>query len=132
MSPRSKQMQQQYGISILLSLLSSTAGDNAALLGQVTASLTSLAFSRADETQADEYSVQYLCPTDYDAAGAANFFQKIIDQGGSSTPAFLSTHPSPDNRVAKIHNNADAKDCTPDVLDPDINGVTYTQFQAMF
>lgn len=126
----SKQMQQQYGISALLSLFSGS--DNTALLANVAASLTSLAFSRADETQADEYSVQYLCPTDYDAAGAANFFQKIIDQGGSSQPAFLSTHPSPDNRVEKIHENADAQDCTPDIVDPLINGVSYAQFQAMF
>lgn len=128
----SKQMQQEYGISILLSLLSSTAGDNAELLGNVAASLTSLAFSRADETQADEYSVTYLCPTDYDAAGAANFFQKIIDEGASTTPAFLSTHPNPDNRVENIHENADSQACSPDEVDPMINGVSYAQFQAMF
>lgn len=128
----SKQMQQQYGISVLLSLLSSTAGENAELLGNVAASLTSLAFSRADETQADEYSVKYLCPTDYDAAGAASFFQKIVTQGDSSTVAFMSTHPAPLTRVNKINENAGALDCTPEEIDPMINGVSYAEFQAMF
>lgn len=127
----SKQMQEQYGISVLLSVLSSTAGDNAAALGNIAASLTNLAFSRADETEADEYSVKYLCPTDFDAAGAANFFQKIIDEGNPSVPAFLSTHPSPDNRVTKITENAAAGNCSPDVENPTINGLTYAQFQAL-
>lgn len=128
----SKQMQQQYGISILLSVLSSTAGENAALLGNVTASLTSLAFSRVDETEADKYSVTYLCPTDFEAAGAAGFFQKIIDDGNPSPPAFLSTHPNPDNRVTKINENANALECSPEELDPIVNGLTYSQFQALF
>lgn len=128
----SKQLQQTYGISMLLSLLSSTTGDNGELLGKIAGTLTTLAFSRADETQADEYSVKYLCPTDFDAAGAANFFQKIIDEGNPSPPAFLSTHPSPDNRVSKIHENSEAGNCAPEEVDPMINGVSYTDFQLMF
>lgn len=124
----SSQLQQEYGISLLLGLLSSTAGQNAELLGNVAASLTSLAFSRADETEADKYSVKYLCPTEYDAAGAASFFEKI---GTSSTPAFLSTHPNPENRVEKINEEADAITCPTDNLNPDVNGVSYADFQAM-
>lgn len=126
----SSQMQQEYGISVLLSLLS--GNENAALLGQIAGSLTSLAFSRADESEADEYSVNYLCPTTYDAAGAANFFQKIIDSGQSSTIAFLSTHPSPDNRVQNITDDAAALTCAVDETDPEVNGMTYTEFQALF
>ena len=62
----------------------------------------SLSFSRANETQSDEYSVEYLCPTEYDARGAARFFEKLLDAGTPSPPAFLSTHPNPDNRVENI------------------------------
>ena len=126
----SSQLQQQYGLDILLSLLSSTTGQNGELLGNVAASLTSLAFSRADEKEADKYSVDYLCPTAYDAAGAARFFEKI---GTSSTPAFLSTHPNPENRVANINADADALTCSEDLENPDVvSGVPYTDFQAMF
>lgn len=123
----SKQMQQEYGISILASLLSKE-GEEPGLLTKVAASLTSLAFSRADEKQADEYSVKYLCPTDFDAAGAANFFEKI---GSSGTPAFLSTHPNPENRVVNIRNDSDAASCSPDEEDPLVNGKTYDEFKAM-
>lgn len=125
----SKQMQQQYGISLLIQLIS--GNEEPGLLTQVAASLTSLAFSRSDESQADEYSVKYLCPTDFDAAGAANFFQKIIDEGNATPPQFLSTHPNPDNRVEHIHEEADAQSCAPDLEDPEINGVTYSEFQDM-
>lgn len=124
----SKQMQQQYGISILLDLLSGEDGDPG-LLANVAASLTGLAFSRADEKQADEYSVKYLCPTDFDAAGAASFFEKI---GSSGTPAFLSTHPDPDNRVQNITADAAALSCSPDMEDPLVNGISYSAFKALF
>jgi predicted Zn-dependent protease len=40
--------------------------------------------------------------TSYDPRGAKYFFEKISAQGGSSIPEFLSTHPSPDNRVSNI------------------------------
>ncbi len=36
-------------------------------------------------------------------AGAAGFFEKITAEGGSSVPEFLSTHPSPENRVEDIN-----------------------------
>jgi predicted Zn-dependent protease len=64
--------------------------------------LKSLQYSRANESQADEYSVIYLYPTAYNAYGAAGFFEKIIAQGSGTPPEFLSTHPNPDNRVQAI------------------------------
>jgi predicted Zn-dependent protease len=47
-------------------------------------------------------SVEYLYPTEYDARGAARFFEKLEAQGGASGPQFLSTHPNPENRVEAI------------------------------
>jgi predicted Zn-dependent protease len=58
-----------------------------------------LKFSRAHETQADECSVRYLCPTAYNAGGGAGFFQKIMDANSARPPEFLSTHPDPGNRI---------------------------------
>jgi predicted Zn-dependent protease len=95
-----QQMTEQYGLSVLLSIV---AGNNPGMLTQLVANLTVLKFSRAHETEADEYSVIYLYPTDYDARGAKYFFEKIEAQGGSSTPAFLSTHPDPGDRVTNIN-----------------------------
>jgi predicted Zn-dependent protease len=103
------QLTKKYGVQTLLDML---LGKNQNLLTQIGSELVSLQFSRSDESQADEYSVIYLCPTKYRADGAADFFQKIIDQGSSSVPAFLSTHPNPDNRVENIKSNATTKGCT--------------------
>ncbi|MBL0309916.1 MAG: M48 family metalloprotease [Bacteroidetes bacterium] len=94
-----RQMTEQFGITTLLEIV---LGQNQNALSDIAAQLSVLAFSRADETDADKHSVKYLCPTLYRSDGAADFFQKIINSGASSPPAFLSTHPNPDNRVANI------------------------------
>jgi len=104
-----RQMTSSYGVSTLLAVATGNASDGA--VQQVLSGITSLKFSRNHETEADTYSVNYLCNTKYDAAGAAGFFRKI--SGSSSTPQFLSTHPNPDNRVENIEKKAAAKTCSP-------------------
>lgn len=93
------QLTEIYGISLLLSIV---LGSDQELLGDIATTLASLAFSRDDESQADEYSVIYVCPTDYYAAASAEFFEKIEAEGGVDIPEFLSTHPSPENRIEDI------------------------------
>ncbi|MCB0581462.1 MAG: peptidase M48, partial [Phaeodactylibacter sp.] len=61
------------------------------------------------ETEADTYSVIYLCGTDYHANGAAGFFRKM--EGQSTPPEFLSTHPNPGNRVENIDAKARELNC---------------------
>lgn len=105
-----RQMTQMFGVQILLDVL---AGDRAALK-QVTGALVGLKFSRKHEEEADEKSVKYLCPTDYNAAGGAGFFKKIEEMGGSNVPEFLSTHPDPGNRIENFENNKIVFGCTGD------------------
>lgn len=102
-----RQMTQMFGVQILLDVL---AGDRAALK-QVTGALVGLKFSRSHETEADECSVKYLCPTDYDAAGGAGFFKKIQEMGGVRQPEFLSTHPDPGNRIEAFQNSKVTMGC---------------------
>lgn len=90
----------QYGLSVLFSIL---LGDQS-LVGQVAQGLLGLSYSRKNETDADKRSVEYLYPTDYDARGAARFFEKLIELGSGGGPTFLSTHPNPENRVEEIIN----------------------------
>ena len=105
-----QQMTEAYGISTLLTVL---AGDDPGMLAQIVTNLTSLSFSRSHERDADDHSVDYLCDTEYASNGASAFFQKLIDQGQSgSTPAFLSTHPNPDNRVQDINDRAAELGCS--------------------
>ncbi len=104
-----QQLTKQYGISLLVSVVAGTT--NAGQLAEIAGNLTSLAFSREHEKDADEHSVIYLCPTQYRASGAADFFQKIEAQGGSNIPAFLSTHPNPDNRITNIQEKDNTLGC---------------------
>ena len=105
-----KQMTEQYGITTLLNVV---LGSDTGTLTRISTGLLTLAFSRSDESEADKYSVIYLCGTNYNAAGAAGFFQKLIDlQQTGNTPQFLSTHPNPDNRVAAINSEKTTLGCT--------------------
>ncbi len=100
-----KQMTQTLGIQMLLS---AALGDREAVQ-QVATGIIGLKFSRNHESDADEFSVRYLCPTSYNAAGAAGFFKKLGSAGG--VPEFLSTHPSPGNRVEDIEAQKNTMGC---------------------
>lgn len=103
------QLTTQYGIVVLLELL---LGENQGTLSDIAAGLAGLSFSRGKESEADEYSVIYLCNTEWKSNGAAGFFQKLIDLGQSGgVPEFLSTHPNPDNRVEDINGKEDELMC---------------------
>lgn len=103
-----RQMTKTYGIQLLLEIL---AG-NHQMLKELTAGIVGLKFSRQHETEADEGSVNYLCPTPYIADGGAGFFEKIAAGGaGGKTPEFLSTHPSPEGRIEHFHNLKVEKAC---------------------
>jgi len=108
-------MTEQYGIETLVAIVSNNA--TAAQLSEVIGGLTQLGFSRAHETDADEHSVDYLQSTKYACNGAGGFFSKLIAQGQTSdTPAFLSTHPDPGNRVTKIDERSAELGCSTDLF----------------
>jgi predicted Zn-dependent protease len=99
-------MTKQYGFSILLSAL---LGDDPSTLAQIAADLAqglgSLAFSRDHEYEADEYAVRYTTDGtgdyNYYPKGISAFFEKM--EGQPTPPEFLSTHPSPENRLESIN-----------------------------
>lgn len=112
-----RQIMQMYGVQALLMIgtsvategKSQTAQEAAMTAAQLASAVVGLKFSREHETEADNQSVHYLCGTDYNAAGAAGFFEKMGNAG--SPPEFLSTHPSPTNRVENIKTMAQNKGC---------------------
>ena len=122
----SDQMKQQFGLALLSQILLGGQSDQVA---EIANGLASLSFSRGDESEADEYSVIYLGDTDYACNGAAAFFQKLLDSNqGGGTPEFLSTHPSPDNRVEDINAKATEDACSTDLIAE--TGMTYDDFKA--
>lgn len=122
------QMTKQYGLELLVGVIAGTT--SAGKIAEMAAGLSSLAFSREDEKDADAHSVIYLCPTQYRADGAADFFEKIIASGSAQpVPAFLSTHPNPDTRVENIHAKKTELNCAGTPSDGIENG-GYTAFKA--
>ena len=119
------QMTKQYGLQTLLDIV---LGNNQSALTDVAASLVNLQFSRDDEKDADAQSVTYLCPTPYRADGSADFFVKIAASGGQQVPAFLSTHPNPDNRVTNIQTKKSELGCA-NTHSNTVEITDYTQFK---
>jgi predicted Zn-dependent protease len=103
-----RQMTKQFGVQVLLDIL---AG-NRTMLKDVTTALVGLRNSRTHETQADQNSVKYLCPTTYNAAGGAGFFEKIKNEGGERQPEFLSTHPDPGKRIETFYKTKNSLGCS--------------------
>jgi len=67
-----------------------------------------LKFSREYETEADLLGARIMANAGYDPRQLANMFQTIEQQGGGGGPSFLSDHPSPKDRYAKINQEAQA------------------------
>jgi predicted Zn-dependent protease len=81
------------------------------------AQLATLSYSRGQETQADDYGIQYLARAGYDPTAMADVLASLAAQndldsriaGGSrSLPAWASTHPDPASRVARARQQAAA------------------------
>jgi len=65
-----------------------------------------LPFSRQHENEADEYSLILMAIAGYNPDEGAVFWERMSNAGGGSTPEFLSTHPSSENRVRNLQNFA--------------------------
>jgi len=69
-----------------------------------------LRFGRDHERESDKLGVEYSTKVGYDAHQMADFFQtlnRLSSRAGHSIPDFLSTHPNPANRYAKVHEMSD-------------------------
>jgi predicted Zn-dependent protease len=71
----------------------------ALLIGQ----LVNLKFGRDDELESDRLGVQFMSETGYDPRAMIRVMQILASASeGARPPEFFSTHPDPDNRIARI------------------------------
>lgn len=61
-----------------------------------------LPYSRTHESEADELGLYFMAMAGYDPQTAPAFWERMIAQGRSGTPEFLSTHPNPENRIREL------------------------------
>lgn len=105
----SEQLKRVYPVDLMLGVV---MGENPSLRTEMAAGLVSLRFSTENEAEADLYSTIYLCPTTYQAAGVADFFEKLtLAHASGNTPPYLVTHPNPDNRLTALRNEAETRAC---------------------
>jgi len=98
-----EQMTKTYGFQLMLSMILGEKPDKwAEIAADLALGLGNLKFSRDDEYESDEYAVKFTKDTEYYPKGVAGFFEKMV--GSPRPPEFLSTHPSPENRVEEIDN----------------------------
>ena len=64
--------------------------------------LIAKAYSRQEETAADDYSLQLMKEFYGSAEGAEEFFKEVLKDGSHLIPAILSTHPHPKDRLERI------------------------------
>lgn len=115
----SKAMTREYGITLVSQIV---LGQSNGTLINIAKNLDGLKFSRCHETEADLSSVAYMAngsSPQFQCDGTARFFEIIAANGGSRTPEFLSTHPSPDNRVQAIKDKATSLGCSTTAYDAD-------------
>jgi predicted Zn-dependent protease len=62
----------------------------------------SLPFSRADEAEADTVGLKYMAAAGFDPRQSVPLWQNMQKKNKLGPPQFLSTHPSPDNRIDEL------------------------------
>ena len=68
-----------------------------------------LPFSRAQESEADILGLQYMAQAGFDPRAAVTLWQNMGQvAGGKDVPAFLSTHPSGEQRIETLNRNMPA------------------------
>lgn len=61
-----------------------------------------LPFSRKQESEADQVGLILMAKTGYDPRKTVDFWRRMVISDKKTLPAFLSTHPSNEERIAQI------------------------------
>lgn len=100
---------QKYGVLAGIAGIAGTifGGPGVGQLAQAPFAVYLLKFSREYETEADVLGAQIMARAGYDPRDLANMFRTIEQQGGGGGGGFLSDHPSPSDRFARINREAE-------------------------
>jgi predicted Zn-dependent protease len=97
-----------YAQQLLLSGAATVAGvsEATASMANMVAEVTfQLPFGREQESEADTIGLELMARAGYDPRAAVTLWQKMKAAESGGTPKFLSTHPSPKDRIKDIEKN---------------------------
>ena len=89
----------------LLGALVVGSGDyTTAQIGQVVGSMINMSYGREDELESDGLGIRIMAEARYDPRAMIRVMEVLAKAsgGGSRQPEFVSTHPAPENRTARI------------------------------
>ncbi len=86
-----------------MTLGSIIAGRDLSILAPVADVALTLPNSREGESEADRYGIELAARAGYDPHAAVRLWEKMGAASGNGVPVFLSTHPSPDNRIQALN-----------------------------
>lgn len=99
-------MTSQVATQVAAVALSSRDQSGLALTGMQLASVLAIQLpnSREGETEADQIGIELAARAGYDPRAAVTLWEKMgKESAGKNPPEFLSTHPSPQNRAARLN-----------------------------
>jgi predicted Zn-dependent protease len=94
-------MASQLGV-IAAGVASDQPGQTMAMAAVAAQLAVQLPNSRTAESEADRIGIELAAKAGYDPRAAATLWQKMGAVGGGGPPAFLSTHPGPEDRQARL------------------------------
>jgi predicted Zn-dependent protease len=98
----SAQISREIGIEIALSAVSSKAPGGAMQVAGIARQIIGLSYSRSQEKEADLAGLDYTVKAGYDPEAMVQTMQMLEAEDKNGQIEFLSTHPSPENRVGYI------------------------------
>lgn len=127
----------QLGATLVGAIGVAASGDDpqsarqAALIAQAVNQLINLNYSRNDELESDRLGFQFMTKADYSPQGLVELMQVLSQAGesGGRPPEFLSTHPYPDNRIARLEEQIE--DEYPNGIPPELDEGQQDFAQAM-
>jgi len=97
-----KKLSKEIGLSVLLSI---TTGANSTVISQIVKTLSSSAYDRSLETEADMESVKYMLNANIDPRPFADFLYELsLDNELHKYTYWVSTHPESEARAKTILN----------------------------
>ncbi len=101
----------EVGLTILLSAAGGKQGGQVAL--QILKHLSSSAYDRNMEREADELAVTFLANANIDPGALASFFEKLNQiKGTINIPYWISSHPDLEDRIKDVKRNSKSKKVT--------------------